>query len=191
MTARLMIALIGLGLLAGCSGMKPEDFAGKEPRLVLEDYFLGRSKAWGIFQDRFGNLRRQFEVEIEGTMEDGALVLVEDFLYDDGERERRVWRIERTGEHGYRGTADGVIGEAEGKAYGNALNWTYRFALKVGEGTWDVTFDDWLFLQSDGVLINRAEVRKFGLLLGEVTLAFRKLPDRTAEAGPGFVAAAE
>lgn len=191
MTLRLWLALIGLSLLAGCSAMKPEDFAGKEPRLVLEDYFLGRSKAWGIFQDRFGTLRRQFEVDIEGRMEDGTLVLVEDFLYDDGERERRVWRIERTGEHGYRGTADGVIGVAEGEAYGNALNWTYRFALKVGEGTWEVTFDDWLFLQSDGMLINRAEVRKFGLLLGEVTLAFRKLPDQAAEAGPGYGVAAE
>ena len=166
--------------VSGCSSMKPEDFAGREPKLVLEEYFLGETKAWGIFQDRFGNLRRQFQVDITGRLEGDVLVLEEDFLYDDGERERRVWRIERTGEHGYRGQAEDVIGTAEGKAYGNALNWTYRFNLKVGDSTWAVSFDDWLFLQSDGVLINRAEVTKFGLLLGEVTLAFRKLTRATA-----------
>ena len=160
--------------------MKVEDFAGREPRLVLEDYFLGTSKAWGIFQDRFGNLRRQFVVDIDGAWDGETLTLVEDFRYDDGETERRVWRIRKVGEHGYQGVADGVIGEAEGRAYGNALHWTYDFALKVGDGTWNVSFDDWLFLQPDGILINRAEVSKFGVTLGEVTLAFRKVPASSA-----------
>ncbi|MDH3909864.1 MAG: DUF3833 domain-containing protein, partial [Rhodospirillales bacterium] len=60
--------------------------------------------------------------------------------------------------------------------------WRYRFALKVGDDTWNVTFDDWLFLQSDGVLINRAEVTKFGIKLGEVTLVFRKVAGAPAQA---------
>jgi hypothetical protein len=37
-----------------------------------------------------------------------------------------------------------------------------------------------MFLQQDGVLINRAEVTKFGLRLGEVTIVFRKLPAAAA-----------
>ena len=121
--------------------MKPQDFAGREPRLLIEEYFTGRSKAWGIFQDRFGRLRRQFEVEIEGTWDGETLTLVEDFVYDDGETEQRVWRITKHGEHAYEGRADGVVGVATGVAYGNALNWTYRYSLKVGEGTWDVSFE--------------------------------------------------
>lgn len=171
--------------------MKAEDFAGREPKLVLEQYFDGRSKAWGIFQDRFGRLRRQFEVDIEGRWDGEELTLVEDFLYDDGEHERRVWRIRKTGEHSYEGRAEDVIGVATGESYGNALNWTYRFALKVGDGTWNVAFDDWLFLQNDGVLINRAEVTKFGVKLGEVTLAFRKLPRAGDRAANGIGTAAE
>ena len=161
--------------------MKAEDFAERTPKLVIEDYFLGQTKAWGIFQDRFGKLRRQFEVTIEGSLEGDTLVLVEDFLYDDGEEERRIWRIRRTGPHTYEGQADGVVGAAKGEAYGNALKWSYRFDLKVGDSTWEVTFDDWLFLQSDGVLNNRAAVTKFGILLGEVTLFFQKPPRRAAQ----------
>ena len=171
--------------------MKPEDFAGREPKLLIEDYFAGHTKAWGIFQDRFGRLRRQFEVDIEGTWEDGTLTLVEDFLYDVGETERRVWRITKSGEHQYEGRAEGVIGVAEGLAYGNALNWSYRFALEVGDDTWNVAFDDWLFLQSDGMLINRAEVTKFGFKLGEVTLVFRKEADTSGQAASFTGIAAE
>lgn len=171
--------LIGL---SGCSGMKPEDFAGREPELILEDYFDGRSKAWGMFHDRFGRLRRQFEVDIDGRWDGETLTLVEDFLYDDGEREQRIWHIRKTGPHDYEGRAADVIGVAKGKAYGNALNWRYRFALKVDDDTWTVAFDDWLFLQPDGVLLNRAEVTKLGIKIGEVTLAFRKLSQSAARA---------
>lgn len=174
MKLKLLVCLAFAALLLGCSSMKPEDFAGREPRLLIEDYFSGDTKAWGIFQDRFGTLRRQFQVDIDGTWNGETLTLVEDFRYDDGETEQRVWRITKKGEHDYTGQADGVIGVAEGRAFGNVLNWTYRFALKVGEDTWTVTFDDWLFLQSEGVLINRAEVTKFGVKFGEVTLVFTK-----------------
>lgn len=171
-----LLLFFSMTLLTGCSGMKPEDFADREPRLRIEDYFAGKTRAWGIFQDRFGTLRRQFTVDIDGRWDGETLTLVEDFVYDDGETEQRIWRIRKTGAHGYRGEADGVIGTAEGESYGNALKWHYRFALKVGDATWNVTFDDWMFLQQDGVLINRAEVTKFGLRLGEVTIVFRKLP---------------
>ena len=41
------------------------------------------------------------------------------------------------------------------------LNWRYDMDLKVGEGT-SVHFNDWMFLQEDGVLVNRARVTKLG-----------------------------
>lgn len=160
--------------------MKPEDFAGREPRLVPEDYFAGQTRAYGVFVDRFGDLRRQFVVDIEGTWDGETLILDEAFRYDDGETERRVWRIRKTGPHSYEGQADDVIGPAEGKAYGNALNWRYTLALKVGGSTWNVDFDDWMYLQEDQVVINRAEITKFGIKLGEVTIVFRKLETEQA-----------
>ena len=162
--------------LAGCMSMKPENFAGREPALVLEEYFVGESKAWGIFEDRFGNLRRQFTVDIKGSMVGEELVLEEDFLFDDGEVDRRVWRIKRIDENTYEGRADDVRGAASGKVFGNALNWSYLVDLKVGNRTTVVRFDDWLFLQDKDVLVNRAIVTKFGIRIGEVTLFFQRQP---------------
>ncbi len=164
----------GILFLTGCGTMKPEDFKGKSPELDIFEYFSGESRAWGLFEDRFGKVRRQFTVDIRGRVSDDTLVLEEDFLYDDGERARRVWTITRTAENTFSGRAGDVVGEAIGIASGNALNWTYQMNLKVGDGTWRVAFDDWMFLQPDGVLMNRARVKRFGIEIGWVTLFFKK-----------------
>lgn len=178
-------------LLLGCNSMKPEDFAGREPKLVLEDFFLGKTRAWGIFEDRFGRLRRSFVVEIDGTWDEEKqlLTLTEDFLYDDGETDRRVWRVTKRGEHRYDGEADDVLGVAEGRAYGNALNWSYAIDLKTKDSSLRVAFNDWMFLQDEATLINRAKVTKWGFLVGEVTLFFRKEPAGAAGIKATFAAA--
>ena len=46
--------------------------------------------------------------------------------------------------------------------------------LKIGDGTLKVNFNDWMFLQPSGVLVNRARVTKFGIEIGQVTLFFKK-----------------
>lgn len=171
--------------------MTPEQFDGREPRLLIEEYFAGNTRAWGIFVDRFGNLRRDFVVDIEGTWDGEQLTLVEDFVYSDGETEQRIWTITKLDEHRYEGTAADVIGQAEGVSYGNALNWRYTLALKVGESTWNVNFDDWMFLQPDDVLFNRARVSKFGLDIGEVTIFFQKMPAQNANESQAHNMAAE
>ena len=168
-------------ILIGCTEMKPSDFSGSTPQLVIEEYFAGETVASGMFEDRFGQVRRQFNVEINGKWDGEQLILDEKFLYDDGERERRVWRIRKTGRNTYEGRADDVIGVATGEAYGNALNWQYEMDLRVADGTWRVRFDDWMFLQPSGLLLNRAKVSKFGLEIGTVTLAFVKPSFRTNE----------
>ena len=166
--------LLASFLISGCGTMAPEDFSRQQPNLDIYQYFSGETRAWGLFEDRFGQVRRQFRVEITGRVEDGELVLEEDFFYDDGERDRRVWRIRRDGEQSYVGGASDVVGEALGRAAGNALNWRYDMDLKVGDRTWRVSFDDWMFLQTDGVLLNRAKVKKFGVEIGSVSLFFAK-----------------
>lgn len=154
--------------------MKPADFAAATPTLVLEEYFAGHTKAWGLFEDRFGKVRRQFTVDITGTVNGDVLTLDERFVFNDGETEQRIWTIRRRGDGRYEGTAGDVIGTADGVAAGNALNWAYSMNLKVGDGTLRVAFDDWMFLQPGGVMINRARVSKWGIDIGEVTLFFAK-----------------
>ncbi|MEM5516485.1 DUF3833 domain-containing protein [Henriciella sp. AS95] len=168
-------ALIATSLAAtACVSNEIQDFSGAETTLLLEDYFVGESKAYGIFEDRFGKIRRQFDVDITGTLDGNTLTLVEDFDYYDGEQDTRTWTIEILGNGRYRGTANDVPDMAEGQAVGNAFNWKYKVDLKVGDDTWNVGFDDWMYLLQDDVLINRAYVTRYGIRIGEVTIAFRK-----------------
>lgn len=151
------------------------DYADTEPHFDLFEYFNGTSHATGVFLGRDGSLKRQFTVAIQGTIAGNQLTLVEDFDYDDGEQSQRIWVIEQTGPGEYSGRADDVIGTATGTAAGAVLNWQYDLELPYNDSTIRVHFDDWMYLQKDQVLINRAKVSKFGFRVGEVILSFRRV----------------
>jgi hypothetical protein len=175
MRFRIVVIVTALIVLSGCENMKPTDFKNSMPRLEIEKYFSGKTQAWGIFEDRFGKLRRQFTVDITGTWDGKELTLVEQFQYRDGEQDERIWRITKMGDHAYEGKADDIIGVAKGESYGNSLNWQYDMDLKIGGSTVQVHFNDWMYLQPSGVLLNRARVTKLGIEIGSVTLSFLKL----------------
>lgn len=156
--------------------MNIEQFQNATNDLKIEEYFQGETRAWGMFQDRFGNIRREFVVDITGTWDGRTLILDEDFKYDDGEVETRRWEIEKTGPNSYEGREANAIGVARGESKGNAFHWVYDYKLKVGDSIWKVKFDDWMLLQSDGVLLNKAEISRWGINIGTVFLSFKKLP---------------
>lgn len=160
--------------LTGCAGVSPEAYTAEKPTLELYEYFNGRVDAWGYFADRSGRVVRRFTVAIDGSRQGDALVLDENFTYADGTTSRRVWTIHKSDAHTYTGTAGDVIGTAQGRAYGNALQWVYRLALEVDGRTYNVAFDDWMYLQDSRVMLNHSVMSKFGFRLGEVVLSFRK-----------------
>ena len=157
--------------------MNIDDFSETEPTFVPEEYFIGKTKAWGIFQDRFGTVRRDFVVDIDGYMDGDILVLDEDFVYSDGEIDQRTWRITKLDDGRYEGEANDIIGTAQGQRRGRALRWRYDFDLVVGGRSWQVHFDDWMLLQDENVMINRTTVSKWGFTIGEVYIFFMKQPE--------------
>ncbi|GFE48665.1 lipoprotein [Roseobacter cerasinus] len=174
MIRRFSILFCGF-LLAGCVG-KPslEDEPLSPLELNLEEFFDGRVVAFGQFQDVFGAVRRRFDVDIYGTWDGEKLRLVEDFVYEDGSPEQRIWTLQKTGAETWRGTAPGVIGEATGEERGDTFNWTYEIDLPVPDGTLRVTFDDWMWLLSEDRILNRAYMKRFGVDIGEVIITFEK-----------------
>jgi hypothetical protein len=162
--------------LAGCSNLDVGHYRAEKPQFQLEEYFNGQIEAWGMFQKRSGEVVKRFKVDIDARWQGNQGVLDEQFVYSDGTTQQRIWRITRTGENEYIGTADDVIGEAQGRAAGNALRWRYTLSLPVDDKVYEVQFDDWMYLMDDGVLMNRSVMKKFGFTLGEVILFFRKQP---------------
>lgn len=174
-----------LTVLTACTG-KPtfDDAALSDRELNLEEFFDGEMVAYGQFQDVLGTVRRSFTVTINGDWDGERLRLVEDFLYEDGSTEQRVWTLIKTGpitqDQTWEGTAPGVIGTAFGREQGDRFNWRYEIDLPVpvADGpteTVRVTFDDWMWLLSEDRLFNRAYVQRFGLDIGDVSISFERL----------------
>jgi hypothetical protein len=171
---RLFLAASAALLLSACAGPRVDDYADQKPVLDLKTYFNGELVAHGVFSDRSGKVVRRFEVQMTGTWSGSQGTLDERFTYSDGKTERRVWRLTDEGNGRWSGRADDVVGVAEGRAAGNALNWRYTLRLPVDGSVYEMQFDDWMFLMDERVMLNKAVMSKFGIRLGEVTLAFYK-----------------
>jgi len=177
MKRRLLIltaALASALALSGCSTPKITDYAAQKPVLQLRDYFNGTLDAYGIFTDRSGQVVKRFTVVMECSWQGDQGVLDELFSYSDGTTQRRVWRLQSHADGRFTGQADDVVGTAQGQQSGNAFHWTYTLALPVDGRIIEVQFDDWMYLMSDKVMLNKAAMRKWGVGLGEVTLTFVK-----------------
>ena len=162
-----------LGLTA-CAGVSPEAYRDQTPALDIATYFNGQLTAWGYFADRSGEVKRRFTVKMIGEWKGNEGVLTENFEWSDGSQSQRIWRITKLDAHRYVGHADDVKGKADGTAYGNALQWQYTLLLPVDGKTYEVQFDDWMYLMNDAVMLNKSEMRKFGFKLGEVVIAFKR-----------------
>jgi hypothetical protein len=168
------LALLAFALGGCASPPQPDLYRDEKPVLDLQRYFNGTVDAWGFFQDRGGKVVKRFKVEMKCTWNGNVGVLDEHFSYSDGSTSRRVWTITKVGASTYKGKAEDVVGEALGEAAGNALRWRYTLNLPVDGKVYEVQFDDWMYLQDDGVMLNYSTMNKFGFRLGEVILSFRR-----------------
>ena len=174
---RLVAAAGVLAMAAGCSSIDPQVYARETPALDLKRCFDGTLVGHGLFMDRAGQVQRRFVVTIRASWQGDVGTLDEDFVWSDGEKEKRVWTLRPVpGQPGrWSGAAADVKGEAVGIVAGNALNWSYTFMLKTKEGKrYDIGFDDWMFLIDEKVMLNRAVMTLWGFRVGEVLISFSR-----------------
>ncbi|NBB59088.1 DUF3833 family protein [Pseudomonas sp. ODNR1LW] len=172
---QVLVLLVSL-LLVSCNNVGVEHYAQERPTLDLVAFFSRPVQAWGLFQNRSGEVVKRFHVQIESRVEGQQLILDERFLYSDGTRQRRVWTLQPAGDGRWHGRADDVVGEASGEIAGNALRWRYRLDLPVDGRHWEVDLDDWMYLMDEDTMINRSSMSKLGVELGQVILFFRREP---------------
>jgi len=145
------------------------------PELNVMEFFDGKVKAWGIVQDRRGRVLRRFEADLKGRWDAGDGILDEVFRYDDGEIQKRRWRLSLKDHYSFTGQADDIIGTAQGEMRGNAMRLGYVMDIPVDGRNWRITFDDRMWLMMDeNTLVNRAYLKKFGIRVAELTVFMQK-----------------
>jgi len=170
---RALGSLLALGV-AGCAAPRIEDHTQERPLFDLRGFFDGHLTGRGLFFDRNGRVVKRFVVQMNARWQGPNGTLEEHFKYSDGSTSVRTWHLQDLGQDRYLGSADDVIGEAQGRSAGNAFHWVYTLALPVDGRTWHVELDDWMFRVDEQTVLNRSRMSKFGLDLGELVLDIRR-----------------
>ena len=168
------VACLSALAMAGCAGPQLSDYAASRPVFDLRQYFDGTVLAHGLVSDRSGKVLRSFVVTLRCNWVLDSGTLDEEFVFSDGARQRRVWRIQKLADGSYTGAADDVVGQARGAASGSAFNWRYTLLVPVSGSVYEVQFDDWMHLVDERTVINKAVMSKFGVHVGDITLSFTK-----------------
>ena len=172
----LVFLALSVCVLQGCSGPNVLIYKNENPTLNLKEFFNGEVKAWGIFTNRSGEVIKRFTVVMDCSWNGDEGILDEKFIYSDGTKQQRIWKLKDLGMGTYQGSASDVVGIAQGQSSGNALQWKYILSLPVDDMVWEVQFEDWMYQIDQNVMINKARMTKWGIYLGEVTLSFTKTP---------------
>lgn len=161
-------------ILASCSPITVNDYAGNKPKIVMEQFFDGPLTAHGVVKDRSGKVIRSFNATIDASWEQGVGTLDEQFIFDDGEQQQRIWQLTKTAEGRYIGTANDVVGEGEINVAGNSVFLDYILRIDYQGEPLDLRIDDRMYLTSDNVMINESTMTKWGFNVGSLLLVIKK-----------------
>jgi len=163
--------------LLSCSATSIGDYHGRTPAFKPEEFFDGALTAHGVVKDFSGTAIRHFLAEITGCWVGGVGTLDEDFVFDDGEEQKRIWTLTPNGSQTYVATAGDVVGEGEAHWGGNAMFLAYTLQIGLEDGPIDVRIDDRMYRVSENVVINESKIRKFGFDVGEILLTIIRQPE--------------
>jgi hypothetical protein len=172
----ILLFFISILLIMSCS-VELSDYQQEKKPFDIKSYFTGNVIAWGIVQDHTNQVNRRFCVEIKGTWQNNNGVLAETFYFNDGEISYRNWQLTKSHDGSYTGTAEDVAGIARGKHQGFAFQFQYELLLSVGDETYQVKMDDWMFQIDEYRVMNKTAISKLGVNVANVTLFFDKSTD--------------
>jgi hypothetical protein len=161
-------ALLGVAALAGCARL-PNSPTGEVLPITLDSAFAGRAVGAGVFRVDLTGSERRFRARLNGTMAGDRLTVVEDFIYDDGQENRLTWVFDRAGPGRWTGRREDTVGVAQVVETGTEVRLSYTADFDAGDGT--VTrlgFEDVIYRQPDGRIINDAVVTRWGVAVATV-----------------------
>ena len=182
MTATL-ISLLALSVVLlirpgfGFRSQKPEDYADTGPVIDIREQLAGNLVSEGVIYGPFGRVSSRFIADMSGDWKDGTGTLSEAFRYASGSTQDRKWYLEMGQNGAFTATADDIIGVAKGQQSGAAVRMTYRIRLAESAGGHVLDVIDWMYLMENGSIMNRSEMRKLGVKVGELVATIRPTAD--------------
>lgn len=172
----LLLGLAALPLAACATTPAAPPTAG--PPITLISAFRGRTTGRGHFRVWLTGDERRFTARLNGTVRgpEGArvLTLVEDFAYDDGQKDRLTWVFRETGPGRWTGRREDTVGEASVVEENGVIRLTYTADFRSPSGVNRLGFEDILYVTPDGSIVNDAVVTRAGIAVASVRFVIRR-----------------
>lgn len=144
------------------------------PSNLMTEFFETPCEAEGLIIDRFGKVRTRISVTMSGRWQGEQFRLDEEFRYEDGSRETRVWLVDFKQDGSMSAMCPDLDQELSGLASDDQVNMSYKFPVPIGGTPIKLTFDDRIFRLSEETLLEKVRMTKLGILVAELILIFRK-----------------
>ena len=183
----LLALVIAAGLLThrfwfSFAAQRPVDYVDSLPRMDIRTHLSGPLICEGVIHGPDGRVASRFIADMQGNWQGASGTLHEGFKFASGKSQHRAWQL-TMGENGrFSATAEDVIGQATGIQSGSAARMRYRLRLEPEAGGHVLDVTDWLYLLDNGSILNRSEMRKFGIKVAELVATIRPAPPVRARA---------
>ena len=172
----LMFALFWLmNRKLGFVSQTPEHYADKGTPLDIRKALDGEMICEGVVYGPLGRVTSYFVGDFEAGWEGTNGYMKEHFKYDTGTVLDRKWSFRFTSDDGsFEAAAPDLIGTSYGRQMGSAVKLDYKIKLPESSGGHVLNATDWMYQLDNGTIINRSQLRKFGIKLAEIVATIRK-----------------
>ena len=175
MKNNVIAALLSLFALAGCSSLKPESFSSTTPVIDPVKFFGGHTHSAGVIESRSGKPSERITTQTAGVFANGILSMEQDLHSEDSKPTHRNFKFKIIDAHHVEATGSDITGTAHGELYGNYFTWSFRLKVADKGLVQHVNMTQCMYLMPDGkTLIIRSIIRKFGIIVKEITEQFHK-----------------
>ncbi len=173
----IVLAMIAKNMLFSFRAQSPADYADTGPAFSLKTHLSGEILSEGLIYGPNGKMTNSFVAKMVGEWDGDTGTLSEEFTYSNGKQQSRKWFLKLEDSNTFTATADDIVGEARGVISGSTIKMEYKIVLPEDTGGHTLTATDWLYLTENGVIMNKSEMRKFGVKVAELVATMRPAPD--------------
>ncbi len=175
----LLLAMLAKSHLLSFRAQSPEDYASTSPVFALKTHLSGPILSEGLIYGPTGKMTNSFVAKMVGEWDGDTGTLSEEFTYSNGKQQSRKWFLKLGEGNTFTATAADIVGEARGIVAGSTIKMEYTIVLPQEAGGHTLSVTDWLYLTENGVIMNKSEMRKFGIKVAELIATMH--PDISAQ----------
>lgn len=169
----LLVLMIAKTYVFSFRFQSPKNYAETGPQFDLKTHLSGEMLSEGLIFGPNGKMTNSFVAKMVGTWDGDTGTLTEEFTYSNGKTQNRKWYLKLGPNNTFTATADDLVGEGQGVVSGSTVRLSYEIILPQDAGGHTLQATDWMYLTADGAIINKSEMRKFGLKVAELVASMR------------------